>query len=136
MVIVFFKNFFILTDTKTGNKVYIYISNKMTWYDAQAYCRTHHVDLASSRNATENSNIQSVIAVYTWTWFGLFRDSWKWTDQTNVSTIRWMPGKPDNQLGNENCGYVNNTEVADAQCSDIMPFFCYSGELKFHYVSY
>ncbi|XP_053506833.1 putative C-type lectin domain family 20 member A [Ictalurus furcatus] len=50
--------FVCFNDTKTGNKVYIYISNKMTWYDAQAYCRTHHVDLASSRNATENSNIQ------------------------------------------------------------------------------
>ncbi|KAF5892353.1 putative C-type lectin domain family 20 member A isoform X1, partial [Clarias magur] len=52
-------------------------------------------------------------------------DGWKWTDQTTFSTISWMPGKPDNVLGDENCGYINNLQAADAQCSDIMPFFCY-----------
>ncbi|XP_047657832.1 macrophage mannose receptor 1-like [Tachysurus fulvidraco] len=96
----------------------------MSWLEAQTYCRQHHTDLASSRDATEDSVIKGLISG--WTWFGLFRDSWKWTDQTNFSTIRWMTGKPDNALKNENCGYINNGQAADALCSDIMPFFCYS----------
>ncbi|KAK2832634.1 hypothetical protein Q7C36_016096 [Tachysurus vachellii] len=111
-------------DSYTGNERYIYISTRMTWLEAQAYCRQHHTDLASSRDATEDSVIKALTS--DWTWFGLFRDSWKWTDQTNFSTISWESGKPDNVLGNENCGYINNGQAADAQCSDIMPFFCYS----------
>lgn len=58
---------------------------------------------------------------------GLFRDSWKWTDRTNFSTISWTSGDPNNVLGDENCGYVNNSRACDAECSDILPFFCYSG---------
>ncbi|XP_034158431.1 putative C-type lectin domain family 20 member A isoform X2 [Pangasianodon hypophthalmus] len=111
-------------DTQTGNQSYIYISNTFTWHEAQAYCRTHHTDLASARDETENSVIMGLTP--DWTWFGLFRDSWKWIDQTNFSTISWMPGEPDNALWNENCGYFYNDQVSDAQCSAIMPFFCYS----------
>ncbi|XP_017320444.1 putative C-type lectin domain family 20 member A [Ictalurus punctatus] len=110
-------------DTKTGNQRYIYISNTKTWYDAQAYCKTYHTDLASARNATEISVIQGLVSG--WTWFGLIRDTWKWIDKTNFSTISWISGKPDNSLKNENCGYLNNGQADDAKCSDIMPFFCY-----------
>ncbi|XP_034166734.1 C-type mannose receptor 2-like isoform X2 [Pangasianodon hypophthalmus] len=111
-------------DSKADSQRYIYISNLVTWPEAQSYCRHHHTDLASARDAKENLLIQALVPE--WTWFGLFRDSWKWTDQTNISTISWMSGKPDNALGNENCGYLYNSQAADAQCSDIMPFFCYS----------
>ncbi|XP_058247342.1 putative C-type lectin domain family 20 member A [Hemibagrus wyckioides] len=111
-------------DTKTGNERYIYISDSMTWSEAQAYCRINYTDLVSARDATESSVIAGMIPGLTW--IGLFRDKWKWTDQTSFSTISWMSGEPDNVLGNEDCGYLNNTRAADAQCSDIMPFFCYS----------
>ncbi|XP_053098304.1 C-type lection lectoxin-Enh3-like [Pangasianodon hypophthalmus] len=118
--------FLILTGT-TGNNTYMYISNKMSWLGAQSYCRQYHTDLASVRDATEYSVIQKVIINSgSAAWFGLFRDTWKWSDQTNFSTVSWMSGKPDNALGNENCGYLNNNQAADALCSDILPFFCYS----------
>ncbi|MCI4383846.1 hypothetical protein PGIGA_G00031410 [Pangasianodon gigas] len=111
-------------DSETGNQRYIYISNSMTWHEAQVYCRQYHTDLASARDTNENSVIERLTSG--WTWFGLFRDSWKWVDQTNFSTISWMPGEPDNALGNENCGYLNNSQAFDAPCSDLKPFFCYS----------
>ncbi|KAK3525467.1 hypothetical protein QTP86_031908, partial [Hemibagrus guttatus] len=111
-------------DGNTGNQRYIYISNTMTWHEAQAYCRLHHTDLASSKDAIEDFVIKGLS--FSNTWIGLFRDSWKWNDQTNFSTISWMTGKPDNALGSENCGYLSNGQAADALCSDIMPFFCYS----------
>lgn len=40
----------------------------------------------------------------------------------------WIPKKPDNALGNQTCGYIYNGETGDAQCSDIMPFYCQKGE--------
>ncbi|KAF5894176.1 putative C-type lectin domain family 20 member A isoform X1, partial [Clarias magur] len=118
--------FVCFNDTGSDTEIYFYISNAKTWYDAQIYCRTYYTDLASSKSSTENSILLGLVTGCTW--IGLFRDSWKWIDQTNFTTylISWMPKKPDNALGKENCGYLNNRQVADAQCSAIKPFFCYS----------
>ncbi|XP_017339558.2 C-type mannose receptor 2 isoform X2 [Ictalurus punctatus] len=115
-------------DRQTGNGRYIYNSNTMTWLEAQSYCRQHYTDLTSVRNTTEHLAIQGLVTGSAW--IGLFRDAWKWVDKTNFSTISWMSGKPDNALENENCDYVNNGQAADAQCSDVMPFFCYSEIIK------
>ncbi|XP_053089822.1 C-type mannose receptor 2-like [Pangasianodon hypophthalmus] len=117
-------HFVCFDDRNNGTARYIYVSVYKTWSEAQSYCRQNHTDLVSARDTTENSVIQRMISEPIW--FGLIRDSWKWSDQTNLSTVSWMPGKPDNALSNENCGYLYNGQVADAQCSDIMPFFCYS----------
>ncbi|KAF5889641.1 putative C-type lectin domain family 20 member A isoform X1, partial [Clarias magur] len=114
----------IFTATKTGSQRFVYISTTNSWLDAQAYCRTYYTDLATITNAPENSNVLALISGQTW--FGLIRYGWKWVNNNNFSTISWALGKPDNALGNENCGYLNNGMAVDAQCSDIMPFFCYS----------
>lgn len=118
-----------LAETKTGNDRYIYISNDADFYAAQAYCRQHHTDLASARDENENSVLVSLI--YYKTWFGLLKDPWKWVDRTNFSYISWSYEKPNNVKWNENCGYLYMGEATDAWCSDIMPFFCYSGTLKY-----
>ncbi|XP_053342644.1 putative C-type lectin domain family 20 member A [Clarias gariepinus] len=110
--------------TKTGSQQFVYISTTNSWLDAQAYCRTYYTDLASIKTATENSNVLALVSDQTW--FGLIRDGWKWVNKNNFSTISWTPGKPDNAMWNENCGYLYNGMAVDAQCSDIMPFFCYS----------
>ncbi|KAF5893361.1 putative C-type lectin domain family 20 member A isoform X1 [Clarias magur] len=99
----------------------------MTWYEAQSYCRQHYTDLAIARNKTEMLIVQGLYSRWsTYTWIGLFRDYWKWIDQTNFSTITWMPGKPDNALGNEDCGSLTNIQADDDQCSSVKPFFCFS----------
>ncbi|KAF5907194.1 putative C-type lectin domain family 20 member A isoform X1, partial [Clarias magur] len=109
--------------TKAANESFIFINENKTWSDAQAYCRQYHTDLASARTVAESSAIKSL--TYGFIWIGLFRDSWKWIDKSNFSTISWMPGTPYNLLGHENCGYFYNGQAGDAQCTDIMPFFCY-----------
>lgn len=47
-----------------------------------------------------------------------------------------MSEKPDNALWDENCGNLDNSRAVDAQCLDIMPFFCYRGKVKLHSVLY
>ncbi|KAI5103678.1 C-type mannose receptor 2-like, partial [Silurus meridionalis] len=111
---------------------YIYFSSLKNWSDAQSYCRQYHTDLASAKTSTENSIIKAMISDDTW--FGLFRDSWKWSDGTIFTSIPMMPGQPDNLLKNENCMALTNSEASDELCSDIKPFFCYSCE--FHSLSY
>ncbi|KAK3517941.1 hypothetical protein QTP70_027899, partial [Hemibagrus guttatus] len=109
---------------KTGTDRYIYINNTLTWSDAQTYCRTYYTDLVTIKDETENSLIGALTS--DWIWIGLFRDAWKWIDHTKISTITWQFGEPDNGMENETCAYVNNSQAADSQCTELMPFFCYS----------
>ncbi|XP_058236152.1 putative C-type lectin domain family 20 member A [Hemibagrus wyckioides] len=110
-------------DRKTGSDSYILITQRMTWYDAQSYCRQHHTDLASARNATENSIIGSKNDL---SWIGLMRDPWFWTDQTtDVSIITWSRGTIEDYLMNKSCVYLNGGQADVEQCSNILPFFCY-----------
>ncbi|KAF5890580.1 putative C-type lectin domain family 20 member A isoform X1, partial [Clarias magur] len=82
--------------------------------------------MASARTSTENSIILQLMASPTsYSWLGLHRAPWKWSDKTNMSTMPWMTGNPDNARGNERCGYFYNGQTADALCSDIMPFICH-----------
>ncbi|KAF5885766.1 putative C-type lectin domain family 20 member A isoform X1, partial [Clarias magur] len=108
----------------TNNSRYILVSTSMPWSEAQSYCRLYHTDLASVGNQSENDVL---LAMSSWgAWFGLFRDSWKWSDNTKFTDITWMSGKPDNALGHENCVSVTNGDASDQLCTDVNPFFCYS----------
>ncbi|XP_047668750.1 E-selectin-like isoform X2 [Tachysurus fulvidraco] len=119
------KSFVCFDDRKTGADRYILITQFMTWYDARSYCKQHHTDLASVRNPTEHS-IVGALNSGTWTWIGLVRDPWYWTDQTtNVSVIKWSPGNADDYLKNKSCVYLNGGLADVEQCSNMMPFFCY-----------
>ncbi|XP_026778249.3 macrophage mannose receptor 1-like [Pangasianodon hypophthalmus] len=117
--------FICFDDEKIGTDRYIYISDKMTWHAAQSYCRQQYTDLASVRDVEEAGIIQSTIDSGNF-WFGLFRDSWKWTDQTNASSIKWKDGQPDNKDQNENCGYLLKDQAEDEVCSVKKFFFCHS----------
>ncbi|KAK2852202.1 hypothetical protein Q7C36_007403 [Tachysurus vachellii] len=114
-------------DRKTGADRYILITQSMTWYDAQSYCRQYHTDLASVRNTTENSIVGALISG-TWTWIGLVRDPWYWTDQTtDVSVIKWSFGSAHDYLKNKSCVYLKGglAQANVEQCSNTIPFFCY-----------
>uniref|UniRef100_A0A3Q3LTE1 C-type lectin domain-containing protein n=1 Tax=Mastacembelus armatus TaxID=205130 RepID=A0A3Q3LTE1_9TELE len=73
---------------KTGADQYIVNSQSMGWTTARDYCRTYYTDLASLRNNAENQMIQNVSGQMT-VWLGLFRDIWKWSDQTYSSMRYW-----------------------------------------------
>ncbi|KAG9329602.1 hypothetical protein JZ751_003506, partial [Albula glossodonta] len=48
----------------------------------------HHTDLASVRNQTENQEIQQIATGWE-VWIGLFREPWKWSDQSSSSYRYW-----------------------------------------------
>ncbi|KAI5103632.1 C-type mannose receptor 2-like, partial [Silurus meridionalis] len=119
-------SFVCFDDTKSGPERYINIADGMSWHEAQSYCRQYYTDLTNTLDQTEYSIVKGF---YPLAWIGLFRDSWKWVDNTTFSTLSWIDKQPDNRLNNENCGFLNNSQVGDALCSDVMPFFCYSGSV-------
>ncbi|KAI4878294.1 hypothetical protein NFI96_000095 [Prochilodus magdalenae] len=105
---------------------FIYVSNNLTWHNAQNYCRQYHIDLANTSSVLNTLELILMYSGNTQPWIGLFRDSWKWSDLTRPSTISWMPGKPDNAAGGENCGAIDKGLIDDANCSSQFEFFCYS----------
>ncbi|KAL6466778.1 hypothetical protein MHYP_G00245820 [Metynnis hypsauchen] len=105
---------------------FIFISNNLTWPNAQSYCRKQHTDLAYALKDSDNNDIKEKISGSNPSWIGLFRASWKWSDHTRPSKIMWAPGRPNNAKGNEDCATTKNGLVDDVQCSEKYDFFCYS----------
>ncbi|KAF5892395.1 putative C-type lectin domain family 20 member A isoform X1, partial [Clarias magur] len=113
-------------DRENATANYILIYKLKTWDNAQSYCRQYYTDLASGRNATENSIVGGFLFGAT-VWFGLNRERWRWSDQsTDVSSIDWWAGNSDDYLKNKGCGYLYGLLADEEQCSyTVMPFFCY-----------
>ncbi|KAI4892331.1 hypothetical protein NFI96_019716 [Prochilodus magdalenae] len=109
---------------------FISINNNKTWLDAQAYCRQYHTDLATIENEIDNQILKSMVAGQWSAWVGLFRDAWKWSDQSNASSINWFLGSPDNLFGNENCGSLLIDRISDTDCSSLLPFFCHTSKFS------
>ncbi|XP_027004171.1 C-type mannose receptor 2-like [Tachysurus fulvidraco] len=98
----------------------------MTWNGARDHCRKYHTDLASSLNSSDQTMLAQVSSIQGDSWFGLYRDSWKWLDGTNSSNLQWYPGQPSNNWGNENCAPIYKGLFIDEQCTNIHYFFCHT----------
>ncbi|XP_060771670.1 C-type lectin lectoxin-Lio2-like [Neoarius graeffei] len=73
-----FLRVFICYDAKfSGADKFIAINSLVTWPEAQAYCRTHHTDLASSLNSSDNNILRQLRDSQSDSWIGLYRHTWK-----------------------------------------------------------
>uniref|UniRef100_A0A8B9LUL1 C-type lectin domain-containing protein n=1 Tax=Astyanax mexicanus TaxID=7994 RepID=A0A8B9LUL1_ASTMX len=72
-----------------------------------------------------------------WTWIGFYRDGWKWSDNTSVTSIKWSLFQPDNFGGNQYCARLISIVFSefsgimpgwfdDLLCADLHAFFCQS----------
>uniref|UniRef100_A0AAV2IYX3 C-type lectin domain-containing protein n=1 Tax=Knipowitschia caucasica TaxID=637954 RepID=A0AAV2IYX3_KNICA len=64
-------------------------NNKRTWTEAQQFCRTHHTDLMSGLDQLKLLQEQNFTYSSFWCWFGLFRDTWSWSDRSDSSFRNW-----------------------------------------------
>ncbi|TRY83349.1 hypothetical protein DNTS_015070 [Danionella cerebrum] len=114
---------FICYDAQRADKPYIFYNYRYPWNDAQSYCRYHHTDLASVRNADEKNLISDLIHTLDVAHIGLFRDRYAWTDNSTSSFRNWGVLEPD-LLGDcvamDSKGYWG-TEL----CFKSKSFFCY-----------
>ncbi|XP_058249872.1 putative C-type lectin domain family 20 member A [Hemibagrus wyckioides] len=108
----------------TGVNKFVGVPTLMTWVDAQSYCRQHYTDLASAFDLSDNNLLQQVATTLGFSWFGLFRDEWKWVDGTQVDKLLWQSPLPDNADPQENCGLLNSGKIADRKCTNLYYFFC------------
>uniref|UniRef100_A0AAY5K910 C-type lectin domain-containing protein n=1 Tax=Esox lucius TaxID=8010 RepID=A0AAY5K910_ESOLU len=87
-----------------ANLTYVLIKEERNWKDAQSYCRQAHTDLTSVRNEAENRILQ-MSANGLSVWIGLFRVSWKWSDQSQSFFRMWITGSPSTDL-RKNCTLI------------------------------
>ncbi|ROL52170.1 Macrophage mannose receptor 1 [Anabarilius grahami] len=112
---------------ENGTNRFVFISYTKTWKEAQSYCRHYYTDLVIIRNQTENNQLTMMMQPHASAWIGLFRDVWKWSDATNVSTssLSWMTGQPDMIRLQRPCGVSDSSGlISDQLCSNVLPFLC------------
>lgn len=116
---------------------FVFVEASRSWSTARIYCRQHHTDLTFIRNQTDSDQIKSMMqdAKLPKAWIGLFRDSWRWSDGTNVNTtsIKWMKGQPDLSGLNRPCGATGpNHLIFDEICSKAFNFVCLHSEFQYN----
>ncbi|MGH0178643.1 UNVERIFIED_CONTAM: hypothetical protein FKN15_077463 [Acipenser sinensis] len=123
------KAFMCYNETSNITERYTLIEELKTWTEAQQYCREHHTDLVSIKNASENEDLVKKAQGKTF-WIGLFNEPWKWSHQGDSYTFHyWNTGSPDNGGGNEKCVRMFKSGTwGDKDCNILYPFFCYDGK--------
>nr|XP_055045998.1 C-type mannose receptor 2-like [Misgurnus anguillicaudatus] len=121
--------FICFNETQTGSNRFVLINKLKTWPEAQIYCRQQYTDLATIRTQAESDLLTTMMItrLIAEVWIGLFRDSWKWSDGSNVSTssINWEPGDPNIGGVNEPCGAADASGLlVDELCATTFPFIC------------
>ncbi len=106
-----------------------------TWIDAQKHCRDHYTDLAIIRSQEDNDQItQLIYNLGAYVWIGLYRDTWKWSDQANVTSSTQLATQTFS-LWNQNCvgANVNYRTLDDWVCASDYNFFCNTGKSVLNY---
>ncbi|XP_051781377.1 macrophage mannose receptor 1-like [Erpetoichthys calabaricus] len=102
----------------------ILLMERMTWQEAQRYCRLHHRDLLSVTNALIQSSLASVLRRHhvPGVWLGLRKHAmleyWYWIGNGQpVQYSHWEAGQPNGTLG-ELCGMASRTPGHEYTWSD------------------
>nr|XP_046254510.1 macrophage mannose receptor 1-like [Scatophagus argus] len=123
-------------------RTYYYVNLKMTWNDAQHYCRVNYTDLATIESMDDISRLKPDFS-YSWAWIGLKDDpkswnkvmgndanSWRWsaTGETSKTDYQnWDVHEPNNLYANESCVLMGSDgEWSDAKCQSLRSFVCYT----------
>ncbi|KAK3507740.1 hypothetical protein QTP70_034887 [Hemibagrus guttatus] len=113
--------------SNSGADRFIGVSSRlMSWTEAQTYCRTFHTDLASALNQSDNDLLRQVVYDQGRSWFGLFRDTWKWSDGTIPTSLLWDLGQPNNYYKDEDCGDFYKGSLTDRDCTELYYFICHT----------
>ncbi|KAK7170899.1 hypothetical protein R3I94_000950 [Phoxinus phoxinus] len=110
-------------------RTHFFVSKKMTWKDAQTYCRTYHDDLS-----TVNKEEAQLFSRYTdstseLSWIGLYISpnnpgEWIWSGGEVEAIDNWDNGQPS-RITSECGGLKQSTsKLHNIPCSQTLPFYC------------
>lgn len=117
----------LLLSWATISSKYVYIANKMTWFQAQQHCRLHYADLAQVSNEKDNQRLQEERSEPSW--FGLYRDptrdKWRWSGGEEVPVFYWGDKQPEKR-SKEDYGKLYDDGWHDSTPDGIAEFLCYN----------
>ncbi|KAL1280945.1 hypothetical protein QQF64_015545 [Cirrhinus molitorella] len=113
------------------NSGYVPILNPKIWSDARSYCRENHIDLAPVHNLQEDEQKKQLIEPGWQHWFGLYADSWEWSDQWDLRFRYWAADQPS--MTTDSCIGMSATDSgkwSQQSCDLQQPFFCHGNDKR------
>ncbi|XP_054914694.1 C-type mannose receptor 2-like isoform X4 [Poeciliopsis prolifica] len=128
-----YSSFFLCYDETNTTHKYHLIEEKKSWLEAQSYCREKHTDLISGMKQLQDEEVKKLmnygsIQVY----FGLFRDTWRWSDGSSFSFRHWNLQFNDEQYNGRQCAmtvFDNGGRWRNEKCDEKKPFICYDDKV-------
>ncbi|KAL6118400.1 uncharacterized protein ACO6RY_03207 [Pungitius sinensis] len=114
---------------------YHFVQEKMTWDEAQKYCREKYTDLATVYDMKDAERLCNSVECQSGAWIGLRKKTnanrmWQWSlpgVKFNLSEAKWKDreGRVESQ---ENCAAIRDGGWMDFPCNDKLPkwFVCYN----------
>ncbi|XP_038160899.1 C-type mannose receptor 2-like isoform X3 [Cyprinodon tularosa] len=122
---------FICYDETNRTQKYHLIREEKTWQEAQSYCREKHTDLISGMKQLQDGELEKVMST-SYRYFGLFRDTWRWSDGSSFSFRHWNDQFNNYQYNTGKCAMT----VLDDEgrwkidsCYQKKPFICYDDKV-------
>uniref|UniRef100_A0A672M094 Uncharacterized LOC107572834 n=2 Tax=Sinocyclocheilus grahami TaxID=75366 RepID=A0A672M094_SINGR len=111
---------------------YILYKQLKTWENAQSYCRTHHIDLATVQTDEDWTSLKEAADEQQYSslaWVGLFNDinGWRWSyNEESLVFESWGLVQPDNYGAGEECVTIAfDGKWFDSYCTSEKYFVCY-----------
>ncbi|XP_069375049.1 lymphocyte antigen 75-like [Paralichthys olivaceus] len=119
---------------------YHFVSEAMTWTEAQSYCRGRYTDLATIETTEEMKKLKDTVSAAGYSskvWIGLYSQiDWKWSDGFTGSGAEYRnwdksDNEPDYYGANQLCvGMWDIGRWSDYHCHRETAFVCYNGTLE------
>ncbi|XP_028298839.1 lymphocyte antigen 75-like [Gouania willdenowi] len=99
-----------------------------TWNYGRDLCRSTYTDLAIVKDQPTNDLISQIL-IYKRAWIGLYRESWKWSDGSNVTLTNWAHHQPSGD-GTAICTASFNDEWMNMNCHTPLSYVCYGDYIE------
>ncbi|XP_028998995.1 secretory phospholipase A2 receptor-like [Betta splendens] len=114
---------------------YHFININSTWNQAQTYCKTKYIDLATINNITEVNQFISTVSSAGYNskaWIGIYVTlSGNWINAYSAKYLNWRtPQGSETFIQGTWCGYISSNTLWYANCTAEHPFICDNGTQK------
>lgn len=118
----------LFTQASLQERIYLSVSEQVTWSKAHNYCMEQYTDLATFRTKNELDAVHAVLSLTTVYWIGLQKaqneNIWIWSDGQEVTFTQWGHDELHNN-GAEDCAVIRGGSWYGVSCGAKFAFLCY-----------
>ncbi|XP_054914565.1 macrophage mannose receptor 1-like [Poeciliopsis prolifica] len=125
--------YFLCYDETNKTHKYHLIREKKSWLEAQNYCREKHTDLISGTKQLQDEEVKKLMnSSDNQAYFGLFRDTWRWSDGSSFSFRHWNLQFTNEIINSGQCAmtvFDDGGRWKNEKCDEKKPFICYDDKV-------